>query len=73
MNDNSLDNLEIRAAQQRAQVHGTIDELKGKVEEARAKMGLKTNVRAHLLGASVAVTAVGFLAGFSLTGIFTRR
>lgn len=73
MSANPLDHLEVRAVQQRNQVHGTIDELKGKVEEARAKLDLKTNLRAHLMGASLAVSAIGFLTGFGFAGIFTRR
>jgi hypothetical protein len=73
MSSNSLDSLEIRALQQRNQVHGTIDELKGKVEEARTKLELKTNVRAHLLTASLVVSAVGFIGGYGLGGLFTRR
>ncbi|MCU1302989.1 MAG: hypothetical protein JWQ87_3273 [Candidatus Sulfotelmatobacter sp.] len=73
MSANPLDRLEIRALQQRNQVHGTIDELKGKVEEAKAKLDLKTNARAHLLGASLVVSAIGFVGGYGLAGLFTRR
>lgn len=73
MSSNPLDSLEIRALQQRNQVHGTIEELKGKVDEARARVDLKTNARAHLLGASLVVSAVGFLGGYGLAGLFTRR
>jgi len=73
MSTNPLDRLEIRALQQRNQVHGTIDELKGKVEEARAKLDVKTNARAHLMGASLVVSALAFLSGYGLAGIFTRH
>jgi hypothetical protein len=73
MSSNSLDSLEIRALQQRNQVHGTIDELKGKVEEARAKLDVKNNARAHLMAASLAVSAIGFISGYGLGGLFTRR
>jgi hypothetical protein len=73
MSTNSIEHLEIRALQQRNQVHGTIDELKGKVEEARAKLDVKTNARAHLLGASLAVSAIGFIGGYAIAGLFTRN
>ncbi|HXM65243.1 MAG TPA: hypothetical protein VN911_00820 [Candidatus Acidoferrum sp.] len=73
MSANPLDQLEIRALQQRDQVHGTIEELKGKVEEARAKLDVNTIARNHLLGASLVVSAIGFLSGYGLAGLFTRR
>ena len=73
MSVNPLDQLEIRALQQRNQVHGTIEELKGKVEEARAKLDVNTIARKHLLGASLVVSALGFLGGYGLAGLFTRR
>lgn len=73
MSTNPLDRLEIRAAQQRSDVHGTIDELKGKVDEARARLDVKTNAREHLMGASLVISAVAFLGGYGLAGIFTRH
>jgi len=73
MSANPLDPLEIRALQQRNQVHGTIAELKDKVKEARARLDVNTIARKHLLGASLLVSAMGFLSGYGLAGLFTRR
>jgi hypothetical protein len=71
MSANPLDRLEIEALKQRNEVHETIDELKGKVVEVRAKLDPNANARAHLLAASMVVCSIGFLAGYGLAGLFT--
>jgi hypothetical protein len=71
MSANPLDRLEIEALQQRNEVHETIDELKGKVVEVRAKLDPNANARAHLLAGSLVVSSIGFLAGYGLAGLFT--
>jgi hypothetical protein len=71
MNANSLDRLEIQALQQRNEVHETIDELKDKVVEVRAKLDPNANARAHLLAASLVVSAIGFFAGYGLAGLYS--
>ncbi len=72
MSTNPVDRLEIRALQQRNDVHETIGELKDKVVEVRSKLDPNTNVREHLLAASLIVSSVGFLAGYGFAGMFTR-
>lgn len=71
MSANPLDRLEIQALQQRNEVHETIDELKGKVVEVRAKLDPNANVRAHLLAASLVVSSIGLFAGYGLAGLFS--
>ena len=73
MSANSVDKLELQALLQRNHVHETIGELKDKVEAAKAKLDVKTNARQHLLGASLIVSSVAFLAGYGFVGLFTRR
>lgn len=68
-----INQLEIRALKQRIDIHETIGDLKGKVNDAKAKLDLPTNVRAHFLGASLAVSSLGLLAGYSAAGLFTRH
>jgi hypothetical protein len=72
MSTNPVDRLEIRALQQRNDVHETIRELKDKVVEVRSKLDPNTNAREHLLAASLIVSSVGFLAGYGFAGMFTR-
>jgi hypothetical protein len=72
MSTNPVDRLEIKALEQRNQVHETIDELKDKVGEVRARFDPNTNAREHLLGASMALSFLGLLAGYAVAGLFTR-
>lgn len=69
----SIDLLEIRALQQRQDIHHAIGELKDKVAAARAKLDLTTNARKHLLRAALFVSSIGFLTGHGFAGLFTRR
>jgi hypothetical protein len=72
MSANPVDRLEIRALQQRNDVHETIGELKDKVVEVRAKLDPEKNAREHLLAASLIVSSIGFVAGYGFGGLFTR-
>ena len=72
MSTNPVDRLEIKALEQRNQVHETIDELKDKVGEVRARFNPNTNAREHLLGASLALSCLGLLVGYAFGGLFTR-
>ena len=72
MSANPVDRLEIRALQQRNDVHETIGELKDKVVEVRAKLDPQNNAREHLLAASLIVSSIGFVAGYGFGGLFTR-
>jgi len=73
MSANPVDHLEIRALQQRNYVHNTIEEVKGKVVEVRAKLDPNANAREHFVAASLVVSAVAFVAGYGIAGIFTRN
>lgn len=70
---NAIDRLEIRAAQQRNQVHESFGELKDKVVAVRAKLDPNANAREHLLSASLVLSSIGFLAGYGFAGLFTRN
>lgn len=66
--------LEKRAAEQRRSLHNDVQELRTVVrDEIRERTDVKRNIRRHF-GAVASVTAVLALsAGYSFTGIFTRR
>ena len=70
---NPIDRLELRAAQQRNQVHETIGELKDKVIAVRAKLDPNANAREHLVAASLVLSFIGFLVGYGFAGLFTRK
>jgi hypothetical protein len=73
MSTTPVENLELRALEQRNRLHKTAGELKTKVAAARAKLQLSRNAREHLAGASIFVSLVGFLSGYGLAGMFTER
>jgi len=77
MNTHSVENLELRALEQRNQLHRTAMELKSEVEAkiaaTREKLNISRNAREHMVGASVVLGLVGLLSGYSFAGMFTRN
>jgi len=64
-----VDVLEKRAADERRQLHNTVQELRESVHE---RLDVKLNVRNHLGMVSGAMAVMGLILGYSVTGIFTR-
>lgn len=62
--------LEIRAADQRRQIHSAVTELRSRIRE---KLDVKTNVRQHVPLISGIATVAGLLMGYGFAGIFTRH
>lgn len=63
-----VDVLEKRAAEERHQLHSSVQELRQTVEE---RLDLKRNVRNHLGAISCVLAIAGLAVGYTLTGIFT--
>jgi len=68
-----VDDLALKAIEQRHQLHQRAEELKGKIQDTREKLDVKRNVREKFAGAAMAAAAVGLLSGFATGGMFTRR
>jgi hypothetical protein len=66
-----VESLELRALEQRNRIHKTATELKTKVSAVREKLDMSKNAREHLIGASIAVSLLGFFSGYGVAGIFT--
>lgn len=62
--------LEIRAAEQRQQLHRSVEELKGAVRE---KLDVKTQAREHIVPASAAAGVIALLLGYGVAGMFYPR
>jgi hypothetical protein len=73
MSTSPVDNLELRALEERNRLHRTAEELKAKVATTREKLDVKRNLREHLLGASVIVSLLAFLSGYGAGGMFADR
>jgi hypothetical protein len=69
----SPERLEIRALQQRERIHRTALELISKVDDAKQRLTLSYNVRAHFAVTSLIAVSVCFLCGYAIAGMFTER
>jgi hypothetical protein len=68
-----VDDLALKAIEQRHQLHERAEELKGKIQVTREKLDIKRNAREKFASAAAVVAAVGLLSGFATAGMFTRR
>jgi hypothetical protein len=64
-----VDVLEKRAADERRQLHNSVQQLRESVHE---RLDVKRNVRNHLGMISGVMAVTGLILGYSVTGIFTR-
>jgi hypothetical protein len=64
-----VDALERKAAEQRAQLHTSVAELRVGMRE---RLDVKRNVREHLSTVAGALAIVGVALGYTAAGVFTR-
>jgi hypothetical protein len=69
----SPERLEIRAHQERERIHRTALQLISKVDDAKQRLTLSHNVRAHFTATVLVTIALSFLCGHAVAGIFTER
>jgi len=73
-NGASLDELEKRAAAQRAKIHGSVEDfiqLRADVRETvREKLDVRRQVRQHFWPATGVATFVALVVGFKVAGVF---
>jgi hypothetical protein len=66
--------LEQRAAEQRARIHHSVDELKSTLRETvREHLDVKKYAREHLWGLLGVGSLVALVSGYTFAGMFTRR
>ena len=73
MSTTPTDNLELRALEERRQLHERATELKSKISETRDNLSLTNQSRQHFTPAALIAGAVAILAGYMVAGIFTER
>jgi len=59
--------LEVRAAEQRRELHGSVEELR---QVLRRRLDVKANARKHLLPAAGLMAVVGLGIGYGVTSFF---
>ena len=62
--------LELKAAEERRRIHGTLAELRSRVHE---ELDINKRVREHLAPACVVVGLLSLGLGYSLAGLFVRN
>ena len=73
MNALPLENLELRALEERNQLHDRATELKGKISETRDRFDPRTIARDHCTGVAIVTGTVSLLCGYAAAGLFTRE
>lgn len=73
MSSQPVENLHLRAIEQRNQLHRTTSELKAKISETREQFDLSHNIRRHLAGAAAILAAIGLLSGYGVGGMLTHH
>ena len=76
MSAQPVDALELRALEQRNQIHSTAEELKGKVSEAKRslkeRLDITRLVRGHRFAVAMVIGAASLLIGASIARRFER-
>lgn len=73
MNQLPLENLELRALEERKHLHDRATELKAKISETREKLDPRTIAREHFAAMGIATGAVSLLVGYAAGGLFTKE
>ena len=68
-----IDNLELRALEERAQLHQRAEEFKTKLSETRENLSVANQSRQHFGAAAAIVSVIGLLSGYLVGGFFTER
>ncbi len=76
MSTQPVENLELRAVEQRRQIHARAEELKGKISgkisEAKERLDVTRNLRDHLFAVAMTVGVVSLLIGTMIARRFER-
>jgi hypothetical protein len=76
MSAQPVDVLELRALEQRNQIHWTAEELKGRISEAKdrleERLDVSKMVREHLFGVAVGIGAATLVIGATIARRFER-
>ena len=67
-----IETLQLRAIEQRSQLHRSASDLRERVNETKDRFRLSKQAREHLVMVSTVASLGGFLMGYGVAGIFTR-
>lgn len=67
-----IEQLELRALEERREIHARAEELKEKISEAKEKLNVTRNVRQHLFLVAMTIGAASLLFGTLIARRFER-
>ena len=67
-----IEALQLRALEQRHQLHKTASDLRKRVKETRDRLNLSKQTRDHVIAVSWLASLIGLATGYGLAGIFVR-
>jgi hypothetical protein len=67
-----MEQLELRALEERREIHARAEELKGKISEAKEKLDVTKNLREHLFAVALGIGAASLLIGTMIARKFQR-
>jgi hypothetical protein len=70
MNDPDVDQLELRALEERNQIHESVQQLRSEVTQVRRVLDPQRNARKYFLPASLIVSGIAFVCGYGFAGRF---
>jgi hypothetical protein len=68
-----IETLQLRAFEERSQLHKTASELRTKLSRTREKLSLSKQAHDRLLAVSVIAGAVALVSGYGIAGLFSHR
>ena len=71
MSTSPVETLELRAVEQRKQLHERAAELRHKIDITREKLDPGRNAREHFVGTSIVASAIALILGYAAAGIIT--
>ncbi|HZP61848.1 MAG TPA: hypothetical protein VFB28_00425 [Terriglobales bacterium] len=72
MSSDPIDVLELRALEQRSQLHQTAADLRAKISHTRDQLNISKQARNHRVAASIIAAVLGLASGYGFAGLFTR-
>jgi hypothetical protein len=73
MSTQLIEVLQLRAIEERTQLHRSASGLRERVNQIKDRLRLSKQAREHLVVVSTLASLAGFLMGYGVAGIFIRR
>jgi hypothetical protein len=68
-----IETLQLKALEQRSQLHRTASDLRAKISGTREKLRFSKQAHDHLVSVSLAAALVGIASGYGVAGLLTGR